>query len=136
MTGRNTIHFGTKRDFQAFGHLVRRSGLGNKEPGVVAVAAIPNRDGDVTCDHDWKDADYEWHACENVADVRIVRNHAEEYDDNFRPTGPAKVYSDAYCIECLQRELHDWLEDQLALVFEAVVEARDQREQREVSARV
>lgn len=136
MTGRG-IQFDTKRDWRAFCALLKRSDLGLKEPDVVTLEPIVNADDDIECDHSWQDDDYDWHDCDNLADVRVVRNRAVEYD-GLEPTNtPKDVYSDAFCIRCLQRALDEWLQTHLELIATEVFEARERGEfgdEREVQA--
>lgn len=127
MTGNNPIRFDTKRDFHAIGEVLKRTDLGNKEPGVVTVEPVVNVDDEIECEHWWwAGADY--HSCTNAADVRVVRNRDYEWDAELqRRDGPTNIYSETWCIDCCQREVHQWVQDQLDEIFDGVEAARSDR---------
>lgn len=117
------IRFDTRRDWDALTTLLKRSDLGLVDPGVVTIEPVVNADDAVTCDFAG-DVDGHWFDCEATAAVRIVRNRSVEYDQDLAPDGYADVYSDAFCLACVQRELHGWVDTQLATMVEAVADAR------------
>lgn len=123
LTPQGKIRFQTRRDFEAAQELIRRSDLGYKEPGVVALEPIVNADATdpITCKHRWQDDAYEWHSCDAPADVRIVRNRGYEYDENFEPTDtPASVYSDAFCVDCVRQAFCRWADQQVDQIADGV----------------
>lgn len=124
MTGQqSTIKVGNQRDWQAFKHLVKRSELGLKEPGVLAIERVSNDDEEIVCDHHWQDDDWDWHDCENPARVRLVRNRSYEFEEMEQTDTPADIYSDTFCIECLNRALSAWVDERLETIADALHEA-------------
>lgn len=118
------IRFATKRDFEALGECIKRSALGNKEPGVLRVEPVPNPEDEVECDHSWRDDRGQQRDCTLPAAVRVVRNHGVEYDEDLAPATPTNIYSEAFCLDCIERALTGWLDDQVERMERAVGEAR------------
>lgn len=104
------IHFGTQRDWGAVKELIKRSDLGLKEPGVVRVEPVANEHDVIACDHRWQDDDWDYHSCDRPAAVRVVRNRSVKYDGMEPADTPADVYSDTFCVSCIDRALTDYLE--------------------------
>lgn len=122
-----TIRLDTKRDFAAIEAIIKRSDLGLKEPDVVALEPVSNPQGHVACDHAWQDANYDWQECARAADVRVVRNRGYEYaEGTFAADKPTDIYSDTYCLECLHRALHEWVNAQMETLAAGVTEHREQ----------
>lgn len=122
---RDFVHFGTQRDWRAIQEAIKRSELGNKDPGVVSVEPVENADKEITCCHHYQDSDRNHHDCDRPADVRVVRNRSQQFDEDLEPDGPAKVYSDPFCLPCFESELHDWIDAMVTRVADNVVDARD-----------
>jgi len=123
-----SIQFDTKRDFKAFGELLKRTDLGLVGPDIIAIERIVNTDGEVNCEHAWQDEDYDWHECDDLADVRIVRARGYDSESRYERGSPTDVYSDAFCLACFQREVNAWVQDQLELIATEVFEARERGE--------
>lgn len=124
------IRFATKRDFEALGEVIKRSDLGNKEPGVLRIEPVANPEDEVECDHSWRDDRGQHRDCTLPAAVRVVRNHGVEWEA-MEPTGtPTDVYSETFCLDCIERALTGWIDAQVQRMERAVGEARSDEEGR------
>lgn len=124
------IRFETKRDFEALGELIKRSALGNKEPGVLRVEPVVNPADEIACDHSWRDDRGQQRDCTLPAAVRVVRNHGVEYDADLAPATPTDIYSEAFCLDCIHRALRTWVDERVERMERAVGEARADEEGR------
>lgn len=129
LTGRGGVRFDTKRDFNALGELLKRTSLGYKEPGVWSIDPVVNEDSDIECEAEWEKDDREFgdpwsESCDRPADVRIVRNRGEQTNDLGWTTGPARVYSETYCLRCIRKAMYEWVDGQVDRMADAVEQKR------------